>query len=212
MTWLNHYSALVAETTVGVDLANFDVVGTDGKLLQWLVGAERRTSADLVVPLVLEELRLPRVALIGGTPQSVAAAAHALQSRSRIVGAMDGFDGLLRGGQLNAWLEERAPQLVLVGLGAGLQELVAQEVASASAETVVLTCGGYLDQVSQAAYYPAWAYPLRLNWFVRLVREPRRLWRRYTIWAVRAVLRRGELRSMIRGCRGWENHQALTDA
>ena len=45
----------------------------------------------------------------------------------------------------------------------------------------VITCGGYFDQVIVGDYYPAWAYPMRLNWLVRMWHEPRRLWRRYLI-------------------------------
>jgi hypothetical protein len=38
-----------------------------------------------------------------------------------------------------------------------------------------------------------------LNWLVRLAREPRRLWRRYTIDAVRALRSRAELAEYVIG-------------
>jgi hypothetical protein len=40
---------------------------------------------------------------------------------------------------------------------------------------------------------------LRLNWLVRLAREPRRLWRRYTVDAVRAVRARADLIGYVTG-------------
>lgn len=64
---------------------------------------------------------------------------------------------------------------------------------------LVVTCGGWLDQFSGDSYYPSWAYPLRLNWLVRLAKEPRRLWGRYTVHAVRAVRSRAELVDYVRG-------------
>jgi hypothetical protein len=40
---------------------------------------------------------------------------------------------------------------------------------------------------------------LRLNWLVRLAREPKRLWRRYTIDAVRALRARAKLVDYVTG-------------
>jgi N-acetylglucosaminyldiphosphoundecaprenol N-acetyl-beta-D-mannosaminyltransferase len=49
-----------------------------------------------------------------------------------------------------------------------------------------MTTGSYIDHLADwdgvsASWYPRWADVLRLNWLYRLAREPRRLWRRYTI-------------------------------
>jgi hypothetical protein len=82
-------------------------------------------------------------------------------------------------------------QIAVLGLGAPLQDHYA--LATASPGILVATCGGWLDQFAGDTYYPAWAYPLRLNWLVRLAREPRRLWRRYTIDALRALWSRAAL-------------------
>jgi N-acetylglucosaminyldiphosphoundecaprenol N-acetyl-beta-D-mannosaminyltransferase len=47
---------------------------------------------------------------------------------------------------------------------------------------LIMTGGGYLDHLAEAVdWYPKWIRRLRLNWLYRLWREPRRLWRRYTI-------------------------------
>ena len=73
-------------------------------------------------------------------------------------------------------------------------------LAATSPGVLVVTCGGWLDQFAGGEpYYPAWAYPLRLNWLVRLAREPRRLWRRYTIEAIRAVRARADLIDYVLG-------------
>jgi beta-1,4-glucosyltransferase len=86
---------------------------------------------------------------------------------------------------------------------------VMAEAAEAMSRGYALTCGGFLDQALQVNYYPAWAYPLRLNWLVRVLREPRRLWRRYTVDAVRAVAARAELRQGMRDVPGADRHADL---
>jgi hypothetical protein len=72
-----------------------------------------------------------------------------------------------------------------------------------------MTCGGFLDQILQSNYYPAWAYPLRLNWLVRLAREPRRLWRRYTVEAVVALAHGRGWRQVTAGVPGMLAHARM---
>ncbi|MPQ99418.1 glycosyltransferase [Modestobacter sp. I12A-02628] len=199
VTWLNHHSALES-MRAGVPLAQFDHVGIDGTLLSRLVRAGRpRTTADLVLPVLLGDLRDLRVALVG----SSAAALAATSSRIRedfghdVVLAVDGYDGLPAPGDLRRRLGELEAHLVIVGLGAPRQDAYA--LALRAPGCLVVTCGGWIDQFSQDHYYPPWAYPLRLNWLVRLYREPRRLWRRYSTEAWRAVLLRRQLTAYVVG-------------
>jgi N-acetylglucosaminyldiphosphoundecaprenol N-acetyl-beta-D-mannosaminyltransferase len=47
---------------------------------------------------------------------------------------------------------------------------------------VIISGGGYLDHVAERVdWYPQWINEKRLCWAYRLYREPRRLWRRYTL-------------------------------
>ena len=111
--------------------------------------------------------------------------------------------------RLRRLVREVQPDLVLVGLGAGLQEQVLLEAASAMRRGYALTCGGFIDQVLQEGYYPEWAYPLKLNWLVRLAREPRRLWRRYTVEALSAVGRRADWRASMARVPGVAVHERM---
>ena len=197
VTWLNHFSAphaIDAETQLSV----FDVVGIDGKLLQLILGGRCRTSADLVIPALLPQLRGARVALVGGSPamlrERTAAVAECLSDDSEVVLSYDGYDGLPTVDEFRSVLAQTRANLVIVGLGAGLQECYAAAARGSFVDGgLSLTCGGFLDQLLVDGYYPAWAYPLRLNWLVRLAREPRRLWRRYTVGALQAVGHRSQL-------------------
>lgn len=209
VTWVNHYSVRGALGAPEA-LAAMDLCGVDGQLLKRILGHPSRTSADLVVPVLLgRDEGIATVLAIGGRGDrgsELSEAFSALAGRPVRVVSIDGYEGLPRGGELAARVRAVRPDLVLVGLGAGLQERVLVEAAAGMALGYALTCGGFLDQVLQTGYYPAWAYPLRLNWLVRLAREPRRLWRRYTIEALRAVADRRRLREELGRVPGVARH------
>ncbi|TQN37560.1 UDP-N-acetyl-D-mannosaminuronic acid transferase (WecB/TagA/CpsF family) [Blastococcus colisei] len=213
VAWLNHYSIRLAVDDAPEALAEMDVCGVDGQLLKWLLRHPVRTSADLVVPVLLRcDDTIRTVLAIGGPGDRAAALSEAfsgLAERPVAVHCIDGFDGLLRGDALRRAVTEVQPDLLLVGLGAGLQEQVLVEASTAMARGYALTCGGFLDQVLQTGYYPDWAYPLRLNWLVRLVREPRRLWRRYTVQAFSALLRARVWRRFMLGVPGLVMHAQM---
>jgi exopolysaccharide biosynthesis WecB/TagA/CpsF family protein len=203
ITWLNHYSALRA-VRAGVPLDRFDYLGLDGILLCRLVGEDvPRTSADLVLPALLERAEGLRIALIGSTDESLRAVAAKAESTygHEVVLARNGYADLPEPGELRRTLRALRVDLVVIGLGAPLQDFYALDLQGAG--PLVLTCGGWLDQYAAGGqYYPAWAYPLRLNWLVRLVREPRRLWRRYTVEALRAFRAKKALRDYVTGVGG----------
>jgi UDP-N-acetyl-D-mannosaminuronic acid transferase (WecB/TagA/CpsF family) len=94
-----------------------------------------------------------------------------------------------------ARLRDVQADVVVLGLGAPLQDSYLLDLLdNGLTGQLLLTCGGWIDQVSQSDYYPSYAYRLRLNWLVRVLREPARLWRRYTVEGVRAFARRKALR------------------
>jgi beta-1,4-glucosyltransferase len=198
VTWLNHYTAMQS-LRGGVPVHRFDHLGVDGILLRRLLGATTpRTSADLVLPLVLEHGAPLRIALIGSTTETLQAVAAKIEAQygHRVVLMRDGYAGLPSAAELRTELQAAGAQIAVVGLGAPLQDHYT--LAAASPEVLVVTCGGWLDQFAgEESYYPAWAYPLRLNWLVRLAREPRRLWRRYTLDALRALRSRTKLRHYV---------------
>jgi exopolysaccharide biosynthesis WecB/TagA/CpsF family protein len=201
ITWLNHFSAQVA-MEAGVPLDEFDYLGLDGLLLCRLLGVDGsacRTSADLVLPRVLERAARVRIALIGSTAETLQAVAAKIEAEygHDVVLVRDGYSGLPDLPELRRELRAAGAQLVVVGLGTPLQDFYALGLRRRG--LLVATCGGWLDQFSADTYYPDWAYPLRLNWLVRLAKEPRRLWRRYTVDAVRALRSRAELAGYIAG-------------
>jgi exopolysaccharide biosynthesis WecB/TagA/CpsF family protein len=210
VTWLNHWSAgqVLSDSGAHAATTRMSYVGIDGIGLRGLLGwRPPRSSADTVIPRLLSLLQDARVAIVGANPERHAAAVEAvaalLGGNSRIAATADGYSALPANDQLASWVHTNTPTLVLVGLGAGKQEIFAAAVGEHMTFGLVLTCGGFLDQVTNPRYYPSWAYPLKLNWLVRLSREPKRLWRRYTIGAGKALVSTRRLRREIGALPGY---------
>ena len=173
-TWLNHWSLLHADHEVA------------------------RTSADLVLPHVFERLEDgTRITLIGAVPEAGQAAAERLHRFD--VQVIDGYEGLRRLKADPSVLTAFDPRLVIVGLGAGLQEVVASFVLDLLPEASVCTAGGWIDQYARAAddYFPTWVHAARLGWAWRIAHEPKRLIKRYTVEALDFVAHAPELISRL---------------
>jgi exopolysaccharide biosynthesis WecB/TagA/CpsF family protein len=130
----------------------------------------------------LRRYRPSNIAMIGAGPSVAEEAARRL-SLSTDTLVFDGYSGLeeLRSSRYRKIAALENP-LVLLGLGAPLQEEVAQDIASCVGKATIVTVGGWFDQLAQKGYqyFPPMVHSLRLGWLVRVVREPRRLARRYT--------------------------------
>jgi len=189
VTWLNHWSIQHADWEA---LSRVHCIGVDGTLLQLLLRRAGyplgRTSADLVLPVFFREV-LPEgstIALIGAAP------GVAEKAGARITGhhvrAWDGYGELAALRSDPTELREFAPDVVVLGLGAGLQDQVAVELHGLLPRAVICTAGGWIDQYSRKEqYFPVWIHRLRLGWLWRILHEPRRLIGRYTVDAVRIL-------------------------
>ena len=90
--------------------------------------------------------------------------------------------------EIVARINAAAPDLVWVGLGSPKQDLWMAEHRALLDAPVLVGVGAAFDfftgRVRQA---PRWMMRLGLEWFFRLLQEPRRLWRRYLIGNPRFV-------------------------
>lgn len=83
-----------------------------------------------------------------------------------------------------------APDLLFVGFGMPLQEYWIEENLASLRAGIVLPAGSMIDYIAgEKRPTPAWMANSGLEWFYRLLREPRRLWRRYLIGNPLFVLR-----------------------
>ena len=138
-----------------------------------------------------------RHALFGGTPDTMAELLAALRLRFPgihvSVGYAPPFGPVTP--ELVADLAERAraseAQIVWLGLGTPKQDYLAAELAEA-AQMPVVGVGAAFDFVAgTVSEAPIGVQRLGLEWAYRLTREPKRLWRRYTIgsaWFAAALI------------------------
>lgn len=170
-------------------LKRVDVILSDGivitKALKVLRGAHvDRISFDStsIAPVIFQSAANNRlgIILIGGREGVADRAARRLRLHFpdiQILAAMSGY---------MAWeaavrrIVSLDPDVVICGMGAPMQELFLAELVGAGWNGFGFTCGGYLDQLNEAYhYYPGWMDRRNLRWLYRLLREPRRMGRRY---------------------------------
>jgi exopolysaccharide biosynthesis WecB/TagA/CpsF family protein len=195
-TWVNHYSVLI-NISHDVKIYDFDFVGVDGQLLAYMIGSGiKTTAADRVLPLVLQ--KQIKILCIGGTEKNTLLRESALSVKfpaAKLVDNFNGFSHDLLNTRSIKNIFSNGVELIIIGTGSPHQENLALRIKefakrnSVGRGVAIVTCGGWLDQILDDAYYPAWSYNLKLNWLVRLTREPRRLWKRYSIYAIKALFK-----------------------
>jgi N-acetylglucosaminyldiphosphoundecaprenol N-acetyl-beta-D-mannosaminyltransferase len=87
-------------------------------------------------------------------------------------------------------INRAAPDLLFVGFGMPLQEYWIEENLGALGAGIVLTAGSMIEYIAgEKKLTPAWMAKSGLEWFYRLLREPRRLWKRYLLGNPQFILR-----------------------
>lgn len=176
--------------------AQVDLSLADGMPVIWashLLGSRlpaKISGSDLVPPLMrLADSQAWRVYLLGGGDGVARLAGQNLvaqHNRLRVVGAASPWIDLsaprLERRHIVEDIRRTSPDLVLVGLGAPKQELWIHESVDALRPAVLLGVGASIDFLAGTARRaPRWVSASGLEWLYRLVREPRRLWRRYLV-------------------------------
>ncbi|MBD3894572.1 WecB/TagA/CpsF family glycosyltransferase [Halomonas sp. ML-15] len=193
VTFLNPYSYRIARQHPAL-FRRFDVIHYDGivlaKLMRLAGVSVARTSfdmtslADEVLSGAARDGR--RVFFVGsepGVPEQAAETLKAHFAGLQVAGVRHGF--FTDDEERSAFIDELvalAPEIVVVGMGAPLQERLLVDLAEAGWRGEGYTCGGFLHQTAKggAQYYPAWMDRLNLRWLYRIYDEPK-LIKRYTI-------------------------------
>lgn len=134
-------------------------------------------------PLLLRKLRPgTKVFLYGARPDAVATAAEVIGSKygHDVVGYIDGYSYSPE--EAARQVTDSGAEVVLVALGNPLQEMWIADYADRVGADMVLGVGALFDFLSERVQRaPAWMRRYKLEWAYRLLGEPRRLLKRYTI-------------------------------
>lgn len=137
-------------------------------------------------PWMLGRLERPAsLYLLGAEPGIAEAAGRLFAERFpqvRIVGARDGFFPAESEADVAAAIAALRPDILLVALGNPRQELFIARHFEALGAKAVFGVGALFDfTAGKVVRAPVWVQRLRLEWAFRLMQEPGRLVRRYTI-------------------------------
>ena len=144
---------------------------------QWILPLSRRLAASVAT-----------VYWLGGTHQAVDAAAMQMDAATglRCVGRHFGYFDMTLGSAENvallADIERAAPDLLLINLVMPLQERWLFDHRERLQVPVTITGGALFDHLpGLVCRPPVWVATIGLEWLIRLLIEPRRLWCRYAI-------------------------------
>lgn len=173
-------------------LLEADMVTADGMSIVWasrLLGQplkQRVTGIDLFERLVGHAARRGwKVYFLGAREESVRGTVERLKSRHaglKVAGYHNGFFAASETVAIAEAIWESAADLLFVAMGSPAQEKWIASQLERSGVRFALGVGGSFDHISGLAVRaPRWMQRAGLEWLYRLVREPRRMWRRYLI-------------------------------
>lgn len=214
VTWLNHHS-LATSMRSECQLERFSLIGIDGFFLHSISRSSiPRSSADLFLPFYFSN-RETNVGFIGGPLHGLSMReAEFLKRFPRTTSKffIDGFSKVEIHDLIDKINDYRV-NVLLVGMGTPFQENVINDILEKSDEIqqglVIFTCGAWLEQLLYENYYPKWAYRYKLNWLVRLARDPKRLWKRYFIESFKVLFTKNSKVTFLASLPGYRLMQTL---
>ncbi|MDI1360969.1 WecB/TagA/CpsF family glycosyltransferase [Methylotenera sp.] len=148
-------------------------------------------GTDFMPYFFMQSKQKLRVFLLGGQPATLNGAAYYLTHTlgHEVAGTCDGYDGLNNGSSLVDTINDSRADVVLVALGNAQQE----EWILANSEQInakfFAGVGGLFDFWSgDKPRAPKWMQNIRMEWFYRLCLEPKRLYKRYTLDALKFLV------------------------
>jgi exopolysaccharide biosynthesis WecB/TagA/CpsF family protein len=144
-------------------------------------------------PYFLDRCRTPlNVFLLGARPQVLAkveALFTARWPRHCLVGCQHGYFGAAEEGRVCDAIRNARPDIVLVGMGNGIQEQWVERLVPGCALSA-WGVGALFDFLAgEFRRAPLWMRRCGIEWVYRLMLEPRRMWRRYLIGNPKFLLR-----------------------
>lgn len=82
---------------------------------------------------------------------------------------------------INTRIRDSGARIVFVGIGCPRQEVWAYENSAAIGVPIIAVGAAFAFHAGSLSQAPAWMQTRGLEWLYRLVKEPRRLWKRYVV-------------------------------
>jgi beta-1,4-glucosyltransferase len=169
-------SVTIVNDGIGMDLAAAFFHGRRFK--------ENLNGTDFTPYLFRHSAAPLRVYMIGGKPEVLAKASEYVHQRldQQVVGVCDGYGGIKNTPDLITHINQAKPDVVLVALGNPIQEAWILDHRQSLDASVVIGVGALFDfWAGEKPRAPQVIQKLHLEWLYRLMLEPRRLMRRYTV-------------------------------
>ena len=151
----------------------------------------RRFPEDLhgnvFTPLLLQRAaaRGWPVFFLGAAPGIAETAARVLTDRYdglQVAGTRDGFFKREEDAEVAEKVRASGAKLLLIGMGMPIQEQWLDRNLEATGVRLASTVGAFFDfQAGIVPRAPDWVQRFHVEWVYRLLKEPKRLWRRYVI-------------------------------
>ncbi|RPE71868.1 exopolysaccharide biosynthesis WecB/TagA/CpsF family protein [Pacificibacter maritimus] len=176
-----------SNSQIADDFLAADIVLRDGKGLQILfdklgVAPGLNMNGTDFLPAFLQHTKDMPLAVYGTADPWLSKGCQSLeQDGHTIVSREDGFKPVQA--YVDAALDAQ-PKIILLAMGMPKQEKVARALRDAFGQTpVTILCGGAIVDFIAGRFprAPSWVRNLGFEWAYRLLREPRRLFRRYVL-------------------------------
>lgn len=194
LSYLNPYAYSIIRKSpdYASNLRRFDLVVCDGIGIQIAVNTVFKVTTPILTPdyygighdyLLMAAKRNMTLCLVGAEQEVVCAAAVKIGEEYPGFKTITAFSGYGKSREdAKKFILESSPDLVLAGLGMGLQESYLLKLVDSGWSGVGICVGGFLDKLAKPQLkYPKWTEKTRLRFLGRLIKEPRRLSRRYFI-------------------------------
>lgn len=167
-----------------------NLVVADGMSVVWALRAagmpvpERVAGVDLMARLLeMGGQQHLRVYFLGARTEVVMKLARDCQLKYpglTIAGTRDGYFSSSEHAAIVEDIRDRAPHILFVGMPSPFKETWCQRYRDHLEVPVILGVGGSFDVLAgYIARAPRWVQSIGLEWFWRLMMEPRKLWKRY---------------------------------
>lgn len=200
----SHYVCVsnVHTTMMGVDDLSFQeitnsasAVVMDGKPLAWVAKlkgaktAERITGADIIHAACLSSEKKYRHFFLGGAegiPETIKRKLQMQNPELQVVGTLSPPFRSLNAEEkekIVKTINEAKPDILWVGLGAPKQEKWISEHRDKVDAPIMIGVGAAFDfYAGNIPRAPHWLQGMGMEWFFRLLMDPRHLWKRYLVY------------------------------